>query len=324
VDRRDRFLRAPLATLSEGFERAIEFYNEAIALDRNYAVAYAGLADCYLLMSPYGLARPKESYPKARAAATQALALDNQLAEVHASLAHLTWLYDWNFQEAEAEFKQAILLDPNYPTAHQWYSVYLSSMGRHDEAIAEAKLARELDPLSLSILQDLSRAYYHAGRYDEAIATSFGALDLSPQFCQVNSWLELSYAQKGAYDKSIEARLNSLKMTGTAPEVVASLRHAYTVSGWKGDWRKALELAMAKPSRNPVFPYLIARIYARLGEHAQALQWLEKAYQERLDHMVLLKVDPIFKPLQSDSQFNDLLRRVGFEDKPGSVGKLVK
>lgn len=296
----------------EGFERAITFYQEAIALDHNYALPYAGLADCYLLMSAYNITGRKETYPKARAAATLALALDNQLTEAHASLAHITWLYDWNFPEAEAEFKQAILFDSDYPTAHQWYSVYLSSMGRHDAAIAEAKLARGLDPLSLSIIQDLSRAYYHAGRYDEAIATTLKALELNPQFCQLNSWLELAYAQKGEYGQAIESRLNALKKIGVNPETITSLQHAYRASGWKGYWRRELELEMAKSSHRPALPYMTARTYARLGDHDRALEWLEKAYEERLDYMVLLNVDPIFNSLRSDLRFSDLLRRMGF------------
>jgi DNA-binding winged helix-turn-helix (wHTH) protein/TolB-like protein/Tfp pilus assembly protein PilF len=296
----------------EGFRRAIEFFNEAIALDRNYALPYAGLADCYTLLSPSGLAGLKESYPKAKAAATQALALDNQLAEAHASLAHITWLYDWDFVAAEARFKQAIELGPNYPTAHQWYSVYLSSMGRHDEAIAEAKRAHELDPLSIPIIRDLSRAYYHAHQYDQAIETYMKVLELDPQYHQLNSWLELAYAQKGLYDQAIEARSKALNRLNVDPEKIASMKDIYARSGWKGYWQKELESAVAKGPNSPLFNYFVARIYARLGQNEQALTHLEKAYEERLDHMVLLKVDPVFDPLRSDPRFADLIRRMGF------------
>ena len=296
----------------EGFNQAIKFYNKAIALDRNYALPYVGLADCYALMSPYGIAGPEESYPKAKAAARQALAIDNQLAEAHTSLAHITWLYDWDFEAAKAEFKQAILLNLNYATAHQWYSVYLSSMGRHDEAIAEAKLARKLDPLSLSVIQDLSRAYYHAGRYDEAITAYRKAFDLNPRYYRINSWLELAYAQKGFYDEAIETRLMGMKEIGVDHVMTTSLKDAYKASGWKGYWRKELELSMEKPPPGHHFPYLVARIHARLGENDRALGWLEKAYRERLDHLVMLKVDPVFEPLRSDSRFKILLQRIGF------------
>ncbi len=298
----------------EGFNQAIRFYNEAIALDRNYALPYTGLADCYLLMSAYGITSPKESYPKAKAAATQALAINSQLAEAHTSLAHIAYLYDWDFKTAEEGFKRAILLDLNYPVAHQWYSVYLSSMGRHDEAITEAKLARKLDPLSLPIIQDLSRAYYHAGLYNEAIGAYLKVFDLNPGHCRLNSWLEMSYAQKGFYDKAIETRFNAMKAIGVDPKMTTSLRDAYTASGWKGFWRKHLELSMSKPPPGPHFPYSVARIHARLGENDLALEWLERAYDERLDELVMLKVDPVFEPLRSDLRFQDLLQRIGFLD----------
>lgn len=297
----------------EGFERAIKFYEEAIALDRNYALPYAGLADCYLLMSTHNLTGRKETYPKARAAATQALALDSRLAEAHASLAHITWLYDWNFPAAEAEFKRSLRYDPDYATAHQWYSVFLSSMGRHEEAIAEAKRARELDPLSLSTIQDLARAYFHAKRYDESISTSFEALDLNPQYCRLNSWLEMAYAQKGLYDRAIETRLNAMTTIGFETGMIASLRSAYAASGWKGFWQKDLKFEMSKTSPDPAFAYLAARSYARLGENDRAIEWLEKGFSERMDHLVLLNVDPIFDPLRRDPRLSNLLRRIGFE-----------
>lgn len=297
----------------DGFKHAIEFFNEAIALDRNYALAYAGLADCYAIMSPNAMAGPKESYPKARAAATQALALDDQLAEVHASLAQITWLYDRDFPAAEVEFKRAIELDPNYLTAHQWYSVFLSCMTRHDEAISEAKRARELDPLSLPAIQDMSRAYYNARRYDEAIAAYQKALELNPQYYRLNSWLELAYEQKGLYDQAVEARLKALSLIPVKPEEITVRKEAYARSGWRGFWQKELELALARTERIYLFPYLMARIYIRLGEHDQAIKWLEEAYEERLDHLVLLKADPLFDPLRADRRFTDLLQRIGFE-----------
>jgi TolB-like protein/DNA-binding winged helix-turn-helix (wHTH) protein/Flp pilus assembly protein TadD len=295
----------------EGFERAIEFFNEAISLDRNYALPYAGLADCYAIMSPYNLTGPKESYPKAKAAATQALAIDNQLAEAHASLANITWLYEWDFPAAESEFRQAIELDANYPTAHQWYSVYLSSMGRHDEAIREAKQAYELDALSLAVIRDLARAYYHARQYDQAIATYMKALELDPRHYRYNSWLELAYAQKGLYDQAIDVHLKALNVMGWNPKEIAALELAYRAAGWQEFWRKELELAKERADRAYFMSYNLARTYARLGEIDQALEWLEKAYAEHSDHLVLLKVDPIFDPLRAEPRFTDLLRQVG-------------
>jgi DNA-binding winged helix-turn-helix (wHTH) protein/TolB-like protein len=297
----------------EGFKRAIEFFNEAIALDHNYALPYAGLADCYSIMGPYNLMGPKESYPKAKSAAIQALAIDDQLAEAHVSLAQIVYLYDWDFRTAEAEYKQAIELDPNYATAHQWYSVYLSSMGRHDEAIAEAKRASELDPLSLPAIQDLARSYYHAHQYDQAIATYMKTLELNPKNYRLNSWLELSYAQKGLYDQAIEVRLKAMSLIGIEPEKIASLKDAYARAGWRGFWQKERDQTLARSGQSYISPYLLARVHARLGEKDQAVEMLEKAYEQRLDHLLLLKVDPIFDPMRDDSRFNDLLRRIGLE-----------
>jgi TolB-like protein/DNA-binding winged helix-turn-helix (wHTH) protein/Tfp pilus assembly protein PilF len=293
----------------EGFRKAIAHFEQAIDIDPNYALAYAGLADCYLMMSPYALLGVKESFAKTKAAALQALALDNQLAEAHTSLAHITFLYDWNFPAAEAEFLQALELDENYPTAHQWYAVYLSSMGRHDEAIAQAKRARELDPTSLPIIQDMARAYYHARRYDEAIATSLKALEIDPQYHRVNSWLELAYAQKGLYREAVEERLKAMSLVRVDPAMIALRKNAYTTLGWRGYWQKELELLLRRPQ--PGAQYQLVRIYMRLGQKEQALRLLEEAYKERLDHLVLLKADPILDPLRDDARFTDLLRRVG-------------
>jgi TolB-like protein/DNA-binding winged helix-turn-helix (wHTH) protein/Tfp pilus assembly protein PilF len=296
----------------EGFQKAVDFFNESIALDHNYALSYAGLADCYAMMSPYNLLTPKEVYPKAKAAATQALALDDQLAEAHASLALISYLYDWDFRGAEIEFKRAIELDPNYPDAHQWYSTYLSSMARHEEAIAEARRAHELDPLSLNIIQELVRTAYHAHRYDEAIAAGQKTLELNPDYYKANSFLELAYWQSGLYDQAIELRLKAMSAVGFDAATIASLREAYAASGWRGFWQKELARALARAPRRPTMYYVTARMYARLGEHDRAMEWLEKAYAERADHLVMLKVDPIFDRLRDDPRYQDLMRRVGF------------
>lgn len=295
------------------FSKAIDFFNQAIALDSNYALAYAGLADCYAMLSPYSLVPRDECYPKARESARKALEIDEHLAEAHSSLAHITWLYDWNWAEAEKEFKRAIELNPKCSTAHSSYSVYLSSMARHEEAIAEAQLAQGLDPLSIPIYEDLARAFYHARQYDQAILAALKTLELDPNYYRINGWLNFAYEQKGFYDQAIETQLKAMSLVGVKPEELEASRATYKATGWKGYWQRDLELTKQRAKEIYVLPYNLARICARIGDDDQAFAWLERAYKEHSDHLVLLKVDPILNPLRSDPRFVALLRRVGFE-----------
>jgi len=298
---------------AEGFRKAINYFNRAVALDSNYSMAYAGLADCYALLSPYSIVAPSESYPKAKEAATRALEIDEQLAEAHTSLAYITWLYEWDWDKSESEFKRAIELNPNYATAHQGYSVYLSSMARHDEAISEAQRAQELDPVSIAISQDVARAFYHARQYDRAILAALKTLELDPNYYRLNSWLNMAYEQKGLYDQAIKDRLKAMTIIGVNPQEIKAGGAIYRQSGWKGYWQKELEVTRRRAQRTYVLSYNLARICARLGEKDQAIAWLEKAYKEHSDHLVLLKVDPILDSLRDDPRFTDLLRRVGLD-----------
>lgn len=297
-----------------GFQRGIEYFEQAVARDPNYALAYSGLADCHALLSPHGIQMAKDGHLKAKAAAAKALEIDDRLAEAHTSLANIIFLYEWDWLKAEKQFKQAIELNPNHPTSHQWYSTYLSSMGRHEEAIREGKRALELDPLSLPIIRDLARCFYHARRYDETITQYLKTFELEPKHHRLNSWLELAYEQKGLYDQAFDLRLKAMNVIGFTPESIKAREKAYAKSGWLGAWRKELELSedWVRQNQSYVNPYYRARIYQRLGEKERALEWLEKAYGERSDHLVLLKVDPIFDELRTDPRFADLLRRIGF------------
>ena len=298
----------------EGFRKAIDYFNQAIALDPNYALAYAGLADCYAILSPYNVSAPEDSFPRAKVAVMKALAIDEQLVEARTSLAHITWMYDWDWTGAEREFKRAIDINPNYATAHEWYSVYLSAMGRHDEAIRTARRAYELEPLSLAIIRDLARAYYHARQYDEAIAAYLKAIELDPRHYRHNSWLELAYAQKGSYDQAVDVYLKAMNIMGTDAKEITSLEKTYRAKGWQGYCRRRLELMHEHPDRFFVTPYNLARASVLVGEKSAGLDWLEKAYAEHADHLVLLKVDPIFDPLRADPRFVQLIRRVGLPE----------
>jgi TolB-like protein len=295
----------------EGFEKAIDYFNQAIATDPKYALAYSGLADCYLSMATYGMFPSEEGFSKAKEAAKKALAIDDTLAEAHTSLAHLTWLHEWNWADGEREFMRAIDLDPNYPTAHQWYATYLSSMARHEEAIAEITRAQELDPLSITIGLDVARTFYFARQYDRSIEQCLRAFEMDPSFYRIGDWMELAYEQKGFFDKALEAHLKALAARGARPETMAVLKEAYAVSGWKGFWRKRLELMEAEAGKRPLPTFAQARIYARLGDNDQALRWLQKAYDKHSDYLVLLKVDPLFDSLCSDPRFAELMRKIG-------------
>lgn len=294
------------------FAKAIEHFDRAIALDPGYALAYAGIADCHLLISPYGLAPPQEGYPKAKAAALKALEIDPLLVEAHVALAHLTWLYEWDWAKAERGFRRALELNPNDPAAIHRYSVFLSSMGRHDEAIAAALRARDLDPRSVTVSNDVMRAFYHARRYDEVIAASRHTLDIDPDAILPNSWLEMAYEQKGLYDESLAVRHRGMAAARVPPAEVAAREATYKSDGWQGYWRRELKIMEERARQKYVMPYLFARIYARMGDREGALRWLDKAYAERADHLVLLNVDPLFDGLRSDPRFTALLTRVGF------------
>jgi eukaryotic-like serine/threonine-protein kinase len=294
----------------EGFEKAIGYFNQAIAIDPKYALAYAGLADCYLFMTTHGMSpNTEEGFSKTKEAAKKALAIDDTLAEAHTTLAHLTWLHEWNWDEGERGFKRAIELNPNYPTAHQRYATYLTSMARHEEAIAEIRRAQELDPISIIIGLDMARTFYFARQYDMAIEQCLRALELDPSFYRIiGESLELAYERKGLYNEALEAQLKAMAARGARPETMSALKAAFAASGWKGYLRQQLELMKAE-AVNRTYP--TARLYARLGDNDRALEWLQKAYDKHSDYLVYLRVDPMFDELRSDPRFAELMRKVG-------------
>jgi tetratricopeptide (TPR) repeat protein len=186
-------------------------------------------------------------------------------------------------------------------------------MGRHQDAIAEVQRAQALDPASVPISQDLARVFYFARQYDQAISAALRTLELDPNYYRLNSWLEMAYQQRGLYDESIETRLKGMSVIGVRPEEIEVGRAAYRQSGWIAYWKKELELTRERAKQTYVLPYNIARIYARLGEVDLTFEWLEQAYKDRSEHVILLKVDPIFDTFRSDARYASLLRRVGFD-----------
>jgi len=298
----------------EGMEQGIDYFQQAITANPNYAAAYAGLADCYNMQVIYGVHEPKEGFPKAKAAAVKALEIDDTLAEAHTSLAFIKFRWDRDRVEAEREFQLAIKHKPTYAPAHQWYSSYLVALERFDEAVAEAKRTSELEPLSFTASSHLGWILYLAGRNDEAIAQCAKILSLDPTSFPARRYLGLAYEQKRMYPQAIEEFQKGLKVSGS-PLMLALLGHAYAASGKTKEAQQVLsdlhDLSQAKDARRYVSPYTVAAIYAGLNDRDQAFKWLEQAYEERDVWLMNLKVDPVFVTLRSDKRFQDLLARAG-------------
>lgn len=294
----------------EGLKRGLEHFQQAIDLDPNYALAYAGLADSYILLSMYGALPPKESLPRAKAMATKALEIDEKLAEAHISLAFARMTNDRDWSGAEVEFKRAIELNPNHATAHHWYAEYLASVKRHDEAIAEIERAQELDPVSLIVHTEVGRHFYYARQYDRAIEQLRKAVEMDPNFARAHQYLGRTYVKKGMYEEAVAECQKAWQLDNT-PRTLGFLGYAYAVSGKRGAAQKVIEELKGESKRRYVSPYWIAVVYAGLGDTDGALEWLERLYEERSGFLIFLKVEPIFDSLRSDPRFADLLRRAG-------------
>jgi TolB-like protein/DNA-binding winged helix-turn-helix (wHTH) protein/Flp pilus assembly protein TadD len=293
-----------------GFWRGVESFKKAIEKDPNYAQAYAGLSDSYILLGPNDVLPAKQVYPLAKAAALRAVKIDDSLAEAHASLGFVKLLYDWNPTEAQREFRRAIELDPNYPTGHHWYAYNLAAMGRMEEALGEIRRAQELDPLSLIINTDVAQILFLARRYDEAITQCQKTIDLDPHFDQVYLYLGLLYEQKGMFDQAVDAFLKQTIELPTDPHQMAAVRTAYRVSGMGGFWQNRLALVERQSKEHYVSPYTFAVVYARMGDKEKTLENLQRAYEERYPSMVFVGIEPIFDNLRSDPRYAELLGRI--------------
>jgi tetratricopeptide (TPR) repeat protein len=290
---------------------ALAYFNQAIEEDPKYAQAYSGLADTYALLGDwqYAVMTPKEAFPKAKAAAIKALELDSTLSEAHNSLAFILDGFDWDLDTAGKEFRRAIELNPGYATAHHWYAWHLSLLGQYDEAIAEMRKAQNLDPLSLIINADLAEVLVLAHSYDESIRQSLKTIELDPNFALAHNQLAQAYIQEHKYDEAIAELRKAVQLSGSSPTFMANLARAYTLSGKRSEAVQLLDdLKERSDAGNSSAPE-IAMIYASLGDTDQAMNWLEKAYDDRFNPGVLLR--PGFDPLRSDSRFQDLAHRMG-------------
>src|SRR5882724_296139 len=296
-----------------GMQKSLEYFQQAIEKDPSFALAYSGLSDAYDLLGAQDAAggmAPNEAFPKAKAAALKALEIDDTLAEPHVSLAHIKYYYDRDWEFAEREYKRAIELNPNYPIAHQWYAIFLMSVGRFDEALTQARRAQELDPLSLPINMTVGWVLLNARQYDQSVEQSRKTLEMDPNFILAHHRLGLAYEQQGKYDEAIGEFKQVVNLLPGKPLGIASLAHAYALSGKRADAQANLNELQEISKQRYVSPAAIAMIYAALGDKDQAFAWLEKADKAHDALLARLKVDPRFDSLRSDPRFADLQRRV--------------
>ena len=294
----------------DGFKKATEQFEQAIERDPSYALAYAGLADCYNVLSSYGIASPRESIPKGEAAATRALEIDGNLAEAHTSLAYVKYQYEWDWAGGESEFRRALELNPNYSTAHQWYALELAGMGRMTDALPEISRAQEHDPLSLIANVNAGWIFYHARQYDRALEEIRKSLDMDPNFARGHWAISEPLEQQQKYQEAI-AELEKARQIDETPIILALLCHVYAVTGKTNDAHRIINQLNALSKQAYVDPYFLAEIHTALGERDQAFQELEKAYEQRSSWLVWLKVEPKFDSLRDDPRYTSLLKRIG-------------
>ncbi len=293
----------------EDFRKAIKFFQQAVAVDANYPLALTGLADCYTLLPLYDRrANATEATPLAKQAVLKALAMDEGLAEAHASLGLILGIFDFDWTAAERHLRRAIELSPNASSTHQWYGMLLVSAGRAEEGLAEARRALELDPLSLPANLSLGIGLNSARHFDAAIAQLHKTLELGKNFADTNYFLYEAYANKAMYKEAVAVYTKQKRLDGEAPAEVEAIKEAFASGSWEGFLRHRAAAMEAQP--RPV-PEEVASFYARLDNVDQAMPWLQKAYEHRSSRLTLLKVDARYDNLRGDPRFTQLLQRVG-------------
>ncbi|HZE70935.1 MAG TPA: protein kinase [Pyrinomonadaceae bacterium] len=297
----------------EGLKTAIRYFEKAIERDPQYALAWAGIADSYSLLGEYGNIPRKELYPKAEAAVNKALEIDNRLAEVHTSLASLLMLSKWDWVNSEKEFKLALELNPNYATAHHWYSQWFLNMGRLEESLRMISRAAELDPVSQAILKDQGLALYYNRQYDNAIEIARKTLELDPNYAAAHRLLSLAYQGKELFDEAIAENRNWGTLTGNKVETTVALAQLYAVSEQREDAKKLIEVVEKDKLVTDQVYRGLAMVYAALGENDIAFKWLGTSYERHEESLLSLKVDPKADRLRSDPRFIALLKRIGVE-----------
>jgi TolB-like protein len=315
-----------------GLAQAGQYFADAIRKDPNFALAYSGQADYFAYLTVLGgpeILKPRDAMAQARTAATKALKLDDSLAEAHASMGNILHNYDWNWDAAEREYKKAIELNPNYAMAHHLYAHLLIETGRKEQSLAEAHRALELDPYSPFVNNGLARQYYLSRDYEKAAAQCLIGLQLSPEYFPARIQLALAYEQTGKLPQAISeleqaaglmaangAPINSTQPPLDIPVVHALLGHAYAVSGRTKDARHELSKLEAAAAERYIPPSYFAILWMGLGDHKQAMVWLDRGYKDRSEHMLYLGLEPLVDPLRADSHFVSLLKQVGLPELP--------
>ena len=300
------------APANDDLNQSLKYFQKAVVEDPHDGPAFAGMADSYVKAVDFTALTAQEGYSKAKAAALQALAIDDSLADAHVSLAEVLWLHEWDWAGADKEFKRAIELNRSNPVAHAWFARFLGELGRTDAALDEIEIARKLDPASLLVNTFRGVVLEDARKYDQAIDQFNKTLEMYPNASNARFWLMSCYEREGKYNESVAENLKNKEMTGTSREILAQLRDAYAKDGVRGWWRKELETAQAQGWANDCN---FASLYALLGEKDHALDALEKAYEKRGEidcpYLRSLKVSPIFDDYRADPRFQALERKIG-------------
>jgi TolB-like protein len=293
----------------ESLNKGIQYFLEAIEKDPNFALAYVGLADSYIVQQDHGDISTKDALAKVKPAIDDALALDDSLGEAHLALASVKESFDWDWAGAAKEYQRALTLNPNYATAHHWYSLFLVHMGKFKEGIEHADIAVNLDPLARAIIGNSANVRISARRYDEAAAILRKAIEVDPDSVSAHFHLAAVYEAKGMCKESIDEAVRALELSGEV-EHAQALRRGFAEGGCPGADRRGLEHDKERAKKEFVAADTFVADYLRLGDKEKALKYLEKGYQERDGGMVYLAVDPLYDPLRSDPRFQNLLRRM--------------
>lgn len=297
----------------EALKKAVSCFEHAIALDASYAPAYAGLADSYGLLAYYSHLSPDEAFPRAKAAIQHALEIDDGAAEAHTSLGYITQMYEWNWSEAEREFKRAVELNPSYATGHHWHATYRMMVGQFGEAIEEIRRAQELDPLSLIINTTVGSILYCARQYDGTIEQCRKTIELDDNFPAPHSYLGRAYLKQSRPDEAIAEFQKALQLSGRSPRFIEELAYAHGVAGNRQKASELLNELNALSERRYVSPYYLSLVHLGMGDTGKAFDYLGQAIKGRSAELVWMKVDPRLDPLRKDARFTEMLHQIGLD-----------
>ena len=298
----------------ESLRKSREFFQQAVEKDPGYALAWAGLADAFLMLGGWGLMPPGDAFPRARAAARRAIEIEETLAESHATLGYLKTLYEWDWPGAEREFRRAIELNPEYGTAHHWYAFYFLTMGRAEQALASIRRAWEVDPLSPVINAEVADFYWYTRQYDQAFQEARKALGMNPTYPWPHTVLARAYALQGKESEARAAVEQSLRLSKRGPVALSFGGSALAFMGHKEEAKELLQELMQRAEKQYISPALPAMIYANLGEKDRAFEYYEKAIEERSLVASWLR-DPLLDGIRSDPRFPKLFERMGYRRK---------